>query len=198
MTWKMKIEVSRSPEVTWFSRFCEHLGLLGSHRSAALNSLSTASLETAERLSRFDNSDFNETARVLVGSLRNSVLEHVRSRQSLCRNDHLEFFELCITCKRSSTAVVRTSCCSNGEGRILHFSRAETTEPINTKFWKIDYLVEIKRIAKFGSDWLYGVFSLCGWNVHFYCYFFLFCRSGYRPQFATDFDVIWLKRRRLA
>jgi len=34
----------------------------------------------------------------------------------------------------------------------LHLSRAETTEPINTKFLKIHYLGEIKRNAKFGYD----------------------------------------------
>jgi len=101
-----------------------------------------------------------------------------------------------ITCKRGSAAVVRTSCCSYGKGLILNLSRAETTEPINTKVWTIDYLGEI--IAKFGLGWFYRGFSPCGWNVHFYCFFFLFRQSGYRPQFATDFDVLWLKRRRLA
>jgi len=109
------------------------------------------------------------------------------------------FFELClIPCKRGSAAVVRTSCCSYGKRQILHLSRVETTEPINTKFWTINYLSEIKRIANFGSDWFYGGFSPCGLNVHFCCHFFLFRRSGYRPQFATDFDVLWLKRLRLA
>jgi len=48
--------------------------------------------------------------------------------------------------------VVRTTCCSYGTGNILHLSRAETTVPINTKFWTIDNLGEISRIAKFGYD----------------------------------------------
>jgi len=68
------------------------------------------------------------------------------------------YFTWQITCKRGSAAVVTTSCCSYGTGRILHLSRAETTEPINTKFWTIDYLGEMKEIAKFGSDWFYGGF----------------------------------------
>jgi len=57
------------------------------------------------------------------------------------------------TCKRGSAAVVRTSNCSYGKGQILHLSRAETTVPINTKFWMIDYVGEIMRIARFGWDW---------------------------------------------
>lgn len=92
----LKIEASKSPEVTLFSRFRKHFGLLGSHRSAALYSSSTATSETAERLSRFDNSDYNETARDLVDSLRNSVLELARLQRSLCRDDYLEFVKLCI------------------------------------------------------------------------------------------------------
>jgi len=30
-----------------------------------------------------------------------------------------------------------TTCCSYGKGHILHLSRAETTVPINTKFWRL-------------------------------------------------------------
>ena len=33
---------------------------------------------------------------------------------------------------------------------------------------------------------------------YFFFYFFLFRQLAYRPQFATDFDVLWLKRRGLA
>jgi len=62
----------------------------------------------------------------------------------------LLFVYLQIPCKRGSAAVVRTTCCSYGKGQILHFSRAETTVPINTKFLMIDYLGDIKRIAKCG------------------------------------------------
>ena len=32
----------------------------------------------------------------------------------------------------------------------------------------------------------------------FFTFFFLFRQPTYRPQFATDFDVRWLKRRGLA
>lgn len=32
----------------------------------------------------------------------------------------------------------------------------------------------------------------------FFFFFFLFRQLTYRPQFATDFDVLWLKRRGLA
>jgi len=35
---------------------------------------------------------------------------------------------------------------------ILHLSRAQTTVPINTKFWKIDNVGEMKKTAKFGCD----------------------------------------------
>jgi len=38
---------------------------------------------------------------------------------------------------------------------------------INIKFWTIDYVGGMKRIAKFGSDWFYGGFSPCGWNDTF-------------------------------
>jgi len=92
----MKIETSKSPEVTLFTRFRKHFQLLGSHRSASLHSSSTATSETVERLSLFDNTEFDETARDLVDRLRTSVLELSRSQQSLCRDDYLEFVELCI------------------------------------------------------------------------------------------------------
>lgn len=92
----LKIETSKSPEITVFVRFRKHFELLGSHRSAALHSSSTATSETVERLSLFDNSEFDETARDLVDSLRTSVLELSRLQQSLCRDDYLEFVELCI------------------------------------------------------------------------------------------------------
>jgi len=42
-------------------------------------------------------------------------------------------------CKRGSAAMVRNTCCSYGKGQIMNLSRAETTLPINTKFWTIDY-----------------------------------------------------------
>ena len=70
--------------------------LIGSHISAALYSSSTATSETGGQLSRFDKSEFNETAQDLVDSLRNSVLELAHLQQSLCRDDYLEFVELCI------------------------------------------------------------------------------------------------------
>jgi len=76
-----------------------------------------------------------------------------------------------ITCKRGSAAVVRTSCCSYGKHQILHLSRDETTEPINTKFWAIDYLGDKKGITKFGSDRFKDSVSPSGWNVQFSCFF---------------------------
>jgi len=51
--------------------------------------------------------------------------------------------------------------------QILHLSRAETTEPINTKFGTIDYLGEIKRIAKFGCDRFKGSVSPSGCNIQY-------------------------------
>jgi len=72
-----------------------------------------------------------------------------------------------ITCKPGSAAVARTSYCSYGKEQLLQLSRAETTIPINTKFWTIDYVGEMKRIVKVGWDWFHGGISLCGWNIHF-------------------------------
>jgi len=94
--------------------------------------------------------------------------------------------------------VVRTSCCSYGKHHILHLSKAETTEPINTKFGTIDYLGDIKGIAKFGSDWFYRGFPHVGEMCNFAVFSSPVRRSGYRPQFATNFDVLWLKRFGLA
>jgi len=37
-----------------------------------------------------------------------------------------------------------------------HLSRAETAIPINAKFWMIDCVGELKRIAHFGWDRIYG------------------------------------------
>jgi len=70
-----------------------------------------------------------------------------------------------ITYKGGSAAVVRATCCSYGKVQILQLSIAETTEPINTKFWTIDYLGEVKRIAKFGYDRFKGSVSPSGWNI---------------------------------
>jgi len=88
---------------------------------------------------------------------RSSRLEQSASRHyvgtvdlpSKTENSPIQTF---ITCKRVSAALVRTCCCSYGKGQILHLSRAVTTVPINTKFLTIDYLGEIKRIAKFGCN----------------------------------------------
>jgi len=102
------------------------------------------------------------------------------------------------TCKRGSAAVVRTICCSYGKHQILHLFRAETTEPINTNFWTIDYLGNIKEIAKFGSDQFKGSVSPSGWNIQYPVFSSGLLWSDYRPQFATDFDVLWLKRFGLA
>jgi len=70
--------------------------------------------------------------------------------------NHIIKLTAVITCKRGSTAVLRTTCCSYGKGQILHLSKPETTLPINTRFWTIDNVGEMKRIAKFGSDGFYG------------------------------------------
>jgi len=60
------------------------------------------------------------------------VLDHVSD--NLDKSGKSVHCLLVITCKRGSAAVVRTSCCSYGKHQILHLSRAETTEAINTKF----------------------------------------------------------------
>ena len=43
-------------------------------------------------------------------------------------------------------------------------------------------------------SYILGFFFL----TFFFFFFFLFRQLTYRPQFATDFDVWWLKRRDLA
>jgi len=63
----------------------------------------------------------------------------------------------------------------------------------------IDYLGDIKGIAKFGSDWFYGGASPhVGEMYNFRVFYCPVRRSVYRPRFATDFDVLWLKRFGLA
>ena len=104
--------------------------------------------------------------------------------------------------------VVRTGLGSHGRGQNSHLSRAETTVPINTKFWKNNYVGWMKRIAKFRSNrftWAapyVGEIYSSRFSVLFFItvffFYFLFRQPAYRPQFATDFDVWWLKRRGLA
>ena len=52
-----------------------------------------------------------------------------------------------------------------GRGKTLSLSRAETTVPINTKFWKNNNVDQMKTIAKFCENLFHGCSSLCGWNV---------------------------------
>ena len=79
-----------------FSRFRKNYERLNFHRPAVLHVSSSPTSEQSEQLSRFDNSEFNGTARDLVESLRNSVLNLAHSQKSLCRDDYKEFIELCI------------------------------------------------------------------------------------------------------
>ena len=90
-----------------------------------------------------------------------------------------------------------------GIWQTLRLSRAKTTAPINTKFWKKAYVGQIKRLAKFHRDRFNGCGFPCGGNIQFqilvfllillFC-FFLFRQLTCRPKFATDFDIWWLKR----
>jgi len=105
-----------------------------------------------------------------------------------------------ITHKRGSAAVVRNSCCSYGKGHILHLSRAETTEPINTKFWTIDYRVKIKRITKFGYDRFEGSVSPSGLTIHYkwwVVYYFLLVSLN-RLQTTICNGFWWIQRFDLA
>jgi len=107
---------------------------------------------------------------------------------SLNITQHHETSRYIITCQRGSAAVVRTSCCSCGIHQMLHLSRAENTEPINTKFWTNDYLGDIKGIAKFGWDRFKGSVSPSGWNVQFSCFFL--SGSSFRLQ-TTICNGFW-------
>ena len=50
-------------------------------------------------------------------------------------------------------SVVRTSFCFYGRGLTFHLVRTETTVPIKTKCWTINYLSEVREFAKFGRNW---------------------------------------------
>jgi len=133
----------------------------------------TASVHVRVRASMNDSRSNVSALSVFVSKFVNFLIS-INSFRFKCwycgQNNILHFFQYhsrrCITCKRGSAAVVRTTCCSYGEPQILNLSRAETTEPINTKFWTIDYLGEIKRIAKFGCNGFSGSVSPSGWNIH--------------------------------
>ena len=80
----LEIEVSKSPDMTLFTRFRKNFERLETHRSAT------------ERLSRFDDTEFDENAKPFVDKCREHVLQIAGSESSFRRDDYKEFAELCL------------------------------------------------------------------------------------------------------
>ena len=82
----LKIEASKSPDVTLLTRFHKNFEHLKTQRSAT------------ERLSRFDDIEFNENVKPFVYKCREyvHVLEIASSKSSFHRDDYKEFAELCL------------------------------------------------------------------------------------------------------
>lgn len=83
----LKIEVSRSPDVTLFTRFRKNYSLLQIDACG----------DTRVPLSRFDCSSYSEKVQSFIGELRASVLEKTKSviSEGKTRDDYLEFVNLC-------------------------------------------------------------------------------------------------------
>jgi hypothetical protein len=80
----LKIEVSKSPDVTLFTRFRKNFERLETHRSAS------------QRLSRFDATKFNENVKPFIDKCREHVIQIATSESSFRRDDYKEFAELCL------------------------------------------------------------------------------------------------------
>jgi len=124
-----------------------------------------------------------------ISTLIHSTSLHLDFIEVNRSEDNRISFTKFITCKRGSAAVVRATCYSYGKGQILHHSRAE---PIKTKFWKWDkenYQIWLRSVL-----WdrlpMWVKYTLFRCRLCFFL-FLLFRWSGYRPQFATDFDVLY-------
>jgi hypothetical protein len=77
----LHIELSKSPEVALFSRFCKHFELLP-HISD-------------QPLSKLDSCLFTDEAKELITLFKTEVLQKAQSELSVRRDDNLEFIELC-------------------------------------------------------------------------------------------------------
>jgi len=81
----------------------------------------------------------------------------------------------------------------------MHLSRAETTLPIYTKFWTIDFVGEMKRIAQFGSDWFYGASPHVGEMYTFTVFSSCFVdqatdhNSQRSLMYCGSKDIVWRK-----
>jgi hypothetical protein len=66
--------------------------------------------------------------------------------------------------------------------------RSETVEPIDTKFFTIDYVAKISTCANFGCYRLYGGVPAYAWNITFayLFYFFLIYRSSEARTARTE------------
>ena len=78
----LKVEISKSPEVSLFSRFRKHYDLLP-HTSD-------------QPLSRFDSCSLSDAAKEHVIVLKTEALQKAQSEQPIRRDDYLEFIELCL------------------------------------------------------------------------------------------------------
>lgn len=77
----LKIEASKSPDVTLFTRFRKSYELLPH--------------DTDQPLSRFDLTQFDEPAQQMLAQWRNNVLQLAATELSLKRDDYREYVELC-------------------------------------------------------------------------------------------------------
>lgn len=80
----LKIEASKSPDVTLFTRFRKNFQML-----------TVPSKSTDEKLSRLNLTSFNHEALQIVDTCRTSVLQLAKSEVLLRRDDYREFAELC-------------------------------------------------------------------------------------------------------
>jgi hypothetical protein len=80
---KLKIEVSKSPEVTVFQRFKKNWSNI------------PYSKEENASFTRFNASQYNSDAQAMLMSLREEVLQTIRSNIPVRREDYKEFAELC-------------------------------------------------------------------------------------------------------
>lgn len=84
----LRIEVSKSPDVTLFTRFRKHFNLL--------QSKSTSGDGFQCVLSHFDSRAIDGTAHAFINTCRDSVLNLAQSELPIRRDDYLEFIELCV------------------------------------------------------------------------------------------------------
>lgn len=84
----LKIEASKSPDISVFKRFRKHYTLL--------QFVEDSDSEIPINLSKFDDSSFSESAKTLIDECKNNVIKLAKSNVVFCRGDYLEFVQLCL------------------------------------------------------------------------------------------------------